>query len=1047
MLNGKDCEVILCGYEFRWHGFHLNQTGCTLNNVRHANLPTMEGTSPSAGHRESPQAVGIAEATDSLFIAIIGMACRFPGAPDISTFWANLANGVESLARLSAIDEFDAGFFGYTDGEALLIEPQHRIFLEVCWAALEDAGYDPTGYRDVIGVYAGCSETAYADALRSHQQRLAFASDRQIRLATDVHFFASRAAYKLGLRGPAVTVLTACSTSLVAIHMAGNALLGGDCDIALAGGVTAHLWRDAGKDDGEGLISPDGHCRAFDAKAAGTVFTDGAGVLVLKRLADAQRDGDNIRAVIRGSAVNNDGLAKVGFLAPSIEAQARVIKEAQFAAGVGPETIGFVEAHGTGTRLGDPIEIAALNEAFRFGTDKVGYCPIGTVKTNIGHTDAAAGSAGVIKVALAMEHHLLPASLNFDTPNPEIDFDGSPFVVLTEPSPWPEDRGPRRAGVSAFGLGGTNAHLVLEEPPSAIDSAASAFRPWHLLVTSARDKIALDTVTARLAGYFREHQDIDLASVEWTLQTGRKAHAYRRYAVCADPSEAVAILTEPAAVEPDRAIARPVAFAFPGLGGQHVGMGRELYAHEPEFRAWIGECAELARPQLGIDLRTVLFSYDDNLAGARDALADTSISQPAVFMLEYALARLLLSWGITPDVLVGHSLGAYAAACVAGVFSLPDALALVAMRGRLLGEILAGTMLAVSRPDAEVAAWLTDELEISVVNSPAQCVVAGPRAAVADLQARLEEMGVDARLLKVPVPAHSRYVEPIMSRFEELVRAVPRHRPDIPVISELTGSILSSDEITDPVYWASHLRRTVRFGDALGSIFERPEHAIFEVGPSQALTTIIRRHPDRPAGLCALPTMPHPYDGTPELAVLLSAVGQFWSAGGAVCWAGLHEGRQPRRVPLPGYPFQRRRYRVDPPVRFAAAGSVAVTETADKATEPVLSAELPSAELLSASDDTRADLGQTYHLVADAFCQVLGVSRVDPHDSFFALGGDSMMSAQLIRLARHTFGLPIALRGVFENPTVAGLAHHVETLRRQHPPASKDEVRQGTDGL
>ena len=929
-------------------------------------------------------------ADDEQFVAIIGMAGRFPGAADLDEFWANLANAVASPASpLPAQDEFDAGLFGLPDGEALLLDPQHRVFMETCWAALEDAGHDPSRRADVVGVYAGSSQTEYLSALRANRSALPLVNDWQLRMATGMDFLTSRVAYKIGLSGPAVTVQTACSTSLVATHLACQALLGGDCDVALSGGVTVHLWSDDEPvDDDAGLVSPDGQCRTFDAAAGGTVFANGVGVLVLKRLVDARRDRDHIRAVIRGSAVNNDGTDKIGFAAPSVGGQAMVIRQAQLAAGVDPATIGYVEAHGTGTPLGDPIEITALTNAFRRGTGRRRYCPIGSVKTNIGHTDAAAGVAGVIKTVLAMEHGLLPASLNFTEPNPAIDFDGSPFVVNTELAHWPRERGPRRAGVSALGFGGTNAHLILEENTEPPTPAAA--RPVQLLVVSARTETAATASAARLGTYLREHKDIDLADAAWTLQTGRRAFLCRRFAVTTDHDTAGESLTHPA--EPAIAAARPIAFAFPGQGGQRVGMCRDLYEHESEFRSSIDECAELAH---GVDLRVML-------AADGESLHAMDIAQPAVFAVEYGLAKLLLRWGIRPDVLVGHSLGAYAAACVAGVFTLPDAMRLVVERGRLLQTVQPGAMVAVPLPEEEVTPLLTDDLDVAVVNGPAQCVIAGSPASLDELVTRLGDRGVDAKRLRIPVPAHSRHVEPIAAEFEKWVAALPMQPPEIPLLSEITGRPLAADEATSPAYWARHLRHTVRFGDALDTLFALPGRVIVEVGPGHALTGIVRRHPNRPADVLAVPTLPHPEEDMSDLAAVLTAVGQLWATGADVDWPALHEGQPRRRVPLPAYPFERKRYVVGPP----SAGPA----------EPIRQPEpLPGKE----NDSVAAQ-------VAEVFGQALGVRSVGPRDSLFALGGDSVIAAQVARLLRHAFGIALPLRVVFRNPTVTGLAGHIE---------------------
>jgi phthiocerol/phenolphthiocerol synthesis type-I polyketide synthase E len=938
-------------------------------------------------------------ADDEQFVAIVGMAGRFPGAADLDEFWTNLAAGVESSTPLPAQDEFDAGFFGFGEGEALLLEPQQRVFLETCWAALEDAGCDPAGHSGAIGVYAGSSQTEYLSALRANRSRLALVSDWQLRLATGMDFLTSRVAYKLGLRGPAVTVQTACSTSLVATHLACQALLGGDCDLALSGGVTVHLWPDDEPgDDDAGLVSPDGHCRSFDAAAGGTVFANGVGVLVLKRLVDARRDRDHIRAVIRGSAVNNDGTDKIGFSAPGITGQAAVIRDAQFAADIDPSTISYVEAHGTGTPLGDPIEVTALTNAFRQGTRERQYCAIGSVKTNIGHVDAAAGAAGVIKTVLAMEHGLLPASLNFTSPNPKIDFASGPFFVNTAPRYWSRERGPRRAGVSALGFGGTNAHLILEEYTG--QPAPAAARPWQLLVVSARTESASATAAIRLGGYLRTHDDTNLADVAWTLQTGRRAHQHRRFVVSADRATAAEALTLAEPVAPGATSVPSVAFAFPGQGGQRVGICRDLYEHEPEFRATIDDCAELAIGPLGADLRAML-------AGDDSGLYDMNIGQPAVFAVEYALARLLLRWGIRPDVLVGHSLGAYAAACVAGVFSLPDALRLVVERGRLLQSIPAGAMVAVPLPEAQVTPLLTADLDVAVVNSPAQCVIAGPPASIDHLTSRLAARGVDARLLRIPVPAHSRYVGPIVAEFEKRVGELPMHAPEIPLLSELTGTPLSADEVTSPAYWARHLRHTVRFGDALDTLFATPGRVIVEVGPGHALTGIVRRHPNRAADASAVPTLPHPEADTSDLAALLSAVGHLWSAGADIDWPALHGGTPRYRVPLPTYPFQRRRYTVDPPGQPATA-----------APEPV---DVSEPEPLPGNETSGVAAR-----VAALFGQVLGLRSVGPQDSLFTLGGDSVIAAQVARLLRHTFEVSLPLRVVFRNPTVSGLAGYID---------------------
>lgn len=960
---------------------------------------------------------------DSPFLAVTGLAGRFPGAADPQRFWQNLVAGVESITRgpaganglVDGADEFDARFFRCSPNEALLLDPQHRLFLECSWSALEDAGHDPAEFPGAIGIYGGSSETEYAAALRAHTARREVTNGwQQLRLGTCLDFLTTRVAYKLGLRGPAVTVQTACSTSLVAVHVAAQALLAGECDMALAGGVTVHLWPKQDEDRDGGYLAPDGRCRTFDAGARGTVFSNGAGVVVLRRLADAIADGDNIRAVIRGSAVNNDGFDKIGFTAPSLAGQAEAVEAALLAAAVPPETVSYLEAHGTGTPIGDPIEVAALTRAFRRGTDRTQFCRIGSVKTNIGHTDAASGVAGLIKTVLALEHRLIPPSLHFRDPNPQIDFQHSPFVVNTDAHAWETGTGPRRAGVSSFGIGGTNAHVVLEEAPTA--PAAGPARPWQLLVLSALDGTALDAATGRLAADLRAYPDRALADIAWTLQAGRRHQPHRRFAVCGDGTEAAAAL-ERALPGPAAAAAPPVAFLFPGQGGQYVGMGRELYEHEPEFRARIDECSELLAPELGLDLRSVLYPPPDGAAAAAGQLEHLDVGQPAVFAVEFALARLWAHWGVTPAVVAGHSLGAYAAACVAGVLSLPDALHLLAVRGRLLETLPPGAMLAVPLPEAELGPLLPGGVTVAAVNGPGQCVAAGPSAPVHELRARLAGAGLDTTLLPIPAGGHCGHVDPIVEAFERAVGTVSLRAPAVPMISDTTGAPLSAQEVTTPAYWARHLRRTVRFGDVLTRLLDNPDRVLVEVGPGRTLTGLARKHPAWASGALAVHCLPHPTEPTSDLLTLLTAAGRLWQRGTEIRWPALHDGQRRQRVPLPTYPFQRRRYTVDPPA------------------QPAGTAAPPRIEQLPPPDADRTDLGTpapavvpgtpTEQFLIKTFEYLLG-GQVEPQDNFFDLGGDSLIANQLLRLVSDGLGSAIPLRAVFQARTITELAARID---------------------
>ncbi len=963
--------------------------------------------------------------SDSPWLAVVGMSCRFPVAASPEAFWENLAAGVESISPLGSpqangyqaacgvvedADRFDAALFGYSPREALLLDPQHRVFLECAWAALEDAGYDPSRFPGAIGVYAGSSETRYARALMAQRHRLGGVSEFQIRIATGMDFLTTRVAYKLGLTGPAITVQTGCSTSLVAIHLAAQALLTGDCDMALAGGVTVHVPADPGEYTEGGILSLDGHCRAFDAAANGTVGGDGAGIVVLRRLADALADGDNIRAVLRGSAVNNDGFDKIGYTAPSIEGQARVIRAAQLIAEAGPETISYIEAHGTGTPLGDPIEIAALTQAFRHGTDRRGFCRIGSVKTNIGHTDAAAGVAGFIKTVLALQHREVPPSLHFTTPNPQIDLATSPFVVPVSRTPWESPGAPRRAGVSSLGIGGTNAHAVLEEAP-ALPPAGPA-RPCQLLVLSARTRSALDAASNRLIEHLHRNPSMELADAAWTLQTGRKEHRHRRFVVAERPAEAAARLTEAisSGLAGDASDERRprVVFLFPGQGGQHVGMAEELYRHEPAFATAMNECAELAQASLGLDLRSVLYPAGDPEPAAQ-RLNSMTIGQVSIFVVEYALARLWAAWGVRPDAVLGHSLGTYAAACTAGVFSLPDAVRLVVARGQLLDTLSEGAMLAVPLPEQELRGLLGGELSVAAINAAAQCVISGPAARVEDLAATLSARGVDARRLRIPAGAHSTLIEPILAEFERRVSQLNLQAPTIPWVSETTGTWVTPEEVTRPSYWTAHLRQTVRFADALTTVLSTPGQVLIELGPGRTLSTLARQHPGFGSSLTA-PTLPHATESGSELSVALTAAGRLWMAGVPLDWAGLHEGERRRRVSLPTYPFQGQRYRVEMPKSEQA---VAVDA------EPIRLPEQPREE--ERPRELR-QLTAREHVVCRAFAEVLGVTGVGPSDNFFDLGGDSLIATQLAAWVRRTFQVTVSVREVLSRPTPGALA-------------------------
>jgi amino acid adenylation domain-containing protein len=877
-------------------------------------------------------------------VAIVGMAGRFPGARDLEEFWENLRGGVESVsffsreelaedgveppllddpnyvaaaAVLEGADEFDAQFFGMTPREAEITDPQQRLFLECAWQAVESAGYDAARYAGRVGVFAGVSMSTYLQHVVSDAELLRSAGAFSVLIGNDKDHLPTRVSYKLNLRGPSVNVQTACSTSLVAVHLACRSLLDGECDMALAGGASVRASQRSGYLYQEGGIhSPDGHCRAFDARAAGTLPGNGVGVVLLKRLRDALADGDTVHAVILGSAVNNDGSQKVGYTAPSVEGQAEVVAAAQRAAGVGAETITYVEAHGTGTPLGDPVEVVALTQAFRAQTEKTGYCAVGSLKTNVGHMDAAAGVAGLIKTVLALKHKAIPPSLHFREPNPRIDFAASPFFVNDGLRRWEALDTPRRAGVSSFGIGGTNAHVVLEEAPEPA-LAADASRGPQLLLLSARSAAALDAMTANLAARLERDPAADIADVAYTLQTGRREFTYRRAVVVRGASDASVALNTPSRV---RTAAPPqgepaVFFMYPGQGAQYAGMGAELYKSHGVFREEVDACAQSLRAHAGYDLRDILFGRAGGDAGAGEPLEQTLYAQPALFVIEYALTRLWMELGVRPRGLVGHSVGELVAACVAGVFSREDALALVAARGRLMQAMPPGSMLAVPLPEGEVERLVGGRLSIASVNGPALCVVAGPSEDVDALSARLASGGLECRRLHTSHAFHSRMMEPAVRPFVELVRGVRLSAPRIPFLSDVTGTWATPVQATDPDYWGEHMLKAVRFGDCLRELLKEPRTVLLEVGPGRILSGLARAHPSRAAGHAAVSSLGHAKDGQTDSAPLLGAAAEFWLAGARLDFARLHEGRQRRRVLLPTYPFERQSYRVSRPTK------------------------------------------------------------------------------------------------------------------------------------
>ncbi len=1002
-------------------------------------------------------AEGLAGETDPALmdgIAIVGMSGRCPGAPNLDAFWRVLVEKQSTITHFggdSSRNEFvgargvledaamfDAEFFGIAPRDADRMDPQHRLFLEACSNALEDAGYVAAEYPGEIGLFAGCSLNTYLLANlaggRSFLEELTAqyqVGEFPVALGNDKDFLTTRAAYKLNLRGPVMSVQAACATSLVAICQASQALLNYQCDMALAGGVSVTFPQERGHVYQEGgLASRDGQCRPFDAKATGTVFGHGAGVIVLKRMEDALRDGDHIEAVIRGFAVNNDGSAKAGYMAPGVDGQARVIAAAQAMAGVSPETITYIEAHGTGTPLGDPIEIAALTNAFRQGTNRTGFCAIGTAKGNVGHLDAAAGVTGVIKAVLSMRHRLLPGLMHFEELNPKIDRSGSPFCFSSEASVW-HSEGPRRAGVSAFGVGGVNAHVVLEEPPRPEEVVFRQSK--EVLCVSGRSEAAAREAAAQLGAHLEARPETSLADASYTLTCGRKAHEFRIAVAAEEIGPALASRLRNAAVS--RAKERQVAFLFPGQGSQFAGMGRSLYESKRVYRETFDHCAAIVQPLLGVDLRDAIFSDAKDEAG-HALLEQTSITQPALFATEFALAALWQAWGVAPRTMVGHSVGEYVAATVAGVMSFEDALRLVTLRGQRMGALPGGTMLSVSLGEESVTRYLSEEISLAALNAPRSSVLAGPTPAIEALERRMEKDGVSSRRLQTSHAFHSPMMDPMLAEFEAEIARIRLHAPKLPFVSSVTGTWITDAEATSARYWAHGCRQPVRFADAMRTLVSDGTDLLLEVGPGRTLVSLAKQSAVGEVIAIASTT---PAAGRQEAGTVQDALAVLWSSGVAIDWQAVYKEEPRRRVSLPTYPFERKLHWIEPPARQAAQReeSTVLLDLYAQESSPTTQAAtpLPETETASITRPERLCLE-----IAQVFEQLSGIAATPEEytSSFLELGFDSLFLTQATRAIERKFRVKVTFRQMMEQlSTIESLAKYLD---QKLPPEVLDKI-------
>lgn len=984
------------------------------------------------------------EAPDNA-IAVIGMAGRFPGADSVTAFWDNLRRGEESIVTLSeealtaagvtaktladpgyvrraatldGIEEFDAEFFGMTPYAARMTDPQQRLFLQTAWHAFEDSGYDPAGYDGVIGVFGTSSASGYLlYNLMSHRDPKAMIGEGlsvemvNLSMQNDKDFLATRVSHQFNLRGPAFSVQTACSSSLVAVHLACQSLLSGECDMVLAGAASVRVPHQVGYGYEPGaIVSPLGHCRPFDARADGTIFGSGIAAVVLKPLQAALDDGDRIHAVIRGSAINNDGSVKMTYAAPAVTGQAEVVAEAHAVADVDASTIGFVETHGTGTPVGDPIEVEALRQAFEVSTTpRSAPCVLGSVKSNVGHLEVASGITGLVKTILCLKNKAIPPTLHYTAPNPELHLDRTPFVIQNHYAAWESD-GPRRAGVSSFGVGGTNVHVVLEEAPQTTGADTQAPTGSQVLLLSARTAESLQDARAALAAELSHDETLRMPDVAFTL-AGRRAEEVRMAAVVADHADAAAVLT---AEEHDNVAVGQcptgssgatdrVAFLFPGQGAQHVGMARGLYDTEPVFRDAFDRCAAGFAEETGIDLKAEVFDGT--------SLESLDQAHPALFTVEYALAQLIMSYGVVPAAVAGHSVGELAAATVAGVFDLPTAIKVVSLRAQLMTDAPGGAMVAVAASADDLAALLTDDVDLAAVNDPGSCVVAGPEEAILAFSDRVAAQGILARRVRSSHAGHSRSMDGVLAPFAEYLATVTLHPPRIPMLSNITGTWMTDEEATDPGRWARHIRSTVRFADELQVLLGDDHRVLVEVGPGGSLTGSAVRLPEWSDTHRAVRPMRHPLQSRDDRDAFLLGLGQLWSAGIDVDWTAVH-GEQARRVTLPGYAFARQRHWVEPAATFARSADTAVQNDM-AATQSAAAAAQPAAVA-----DPRAQMQSTLQGI---WSQCLGVESVKPSDNFFELGGDSLVAIGVAMTASHQ-GLDLTPQDLYDHHSLAALA-------------------------
>lgn len=992
-------------------------------------------------------------------VAIIGMAGRFPKAKNIEEYWNNLMGGKECITffseeelREAGVDEltlhdssyvkarpymedieyFDAEFFKINSREAAIMDPQHRLFMQAAWESFEDAGYIPANYDGKIGIFAGCDANTYLlNNVILSEPDIVREDPLAIKME-DKDYLCTRTAYRLNLTGPSVMTQSACSSAVAAVHFASESILSGECDMALAGAVsltlpvkTGYLYKEGG------VVSRDGHVCAFDSQSSGTVYGDGLGVVVLKRLSDAIEDNDHIYAIIKGVASNNDGGGRIGFAAPGLQGQAEVIQSAMEAAGVESDSIGYIETHGTGTKLGDSIEIAALAEAYKRGIRKEGTCPIGSVKPNIGHASTASGIASLIKVALALENEIIPPTIHYHETNPEIDFTNTPFYVNTKVKDWKRGGSPRRAGLSAFGLGGSNAHMILEEAPERKKTEET--KRYHVFMLSAKNEEVLKEYELKIADYMQKKTEASLEDIARTLQEGRMQFPYRCAVVAQNAEELIKgfYTKKTNYVSGNKQDTEKYVLMFPGIGEEYEGLVQGLYENITQFKKYLDHCRDIIQKQFGWDMYSFLFSIEKETKNKNGRKLETKYTYVMVFSIEFSIAKLLEEFGVVVDTYIGYSIGEYVAACLSDVFGVEDAISLLYSRGELIDGLPEGAMLSVMLPHSEVERMLGNNLSLAAIEAPHISVVSGECNAIADLEYKLKEEGIAAKRVPTDRAFHSYQMKSIAAKFKEIVKGVRRKAPKKRFISNVTGDFITEKEAMSADYWSRHLVSTVQFSAGVQTLLKE-EFIWIEAGAGNSLSVFAMQHSAKLRGK-TVQTIRTYYNKTADDVYFLAALAKLWCCGADIRWEIWHGGQKYNKVSLPTYPYQKTKYWIQPaqnPFLHMASGINEETRASDKIH---LQREGLKSDYVEAGSNTQKEILKIWE-------SVLGIQMIGMEDNFFEIGGNSLLAVKILYAIKKEFSVEIGMETFYNNPIIGFLAEYVDTIQLYKAGENKKQI-------